>query len=184
MNADVSFGAGLLDFTKLVQQETRELETMAFTTEVGFSALAVTKHMVRRVGLFDEAIWPAYVEDCDLMLRIRRTGKPDDPMLGVPGQYMYYPHLQVNHKGSQSSKMAGTFNLQARMSKMHKNNALYYVEKWGAPSCSPVGCTHVPGCGEQGIFNRQTPFDSDVLLHSRCIETHRRNKEIYESKIV
>lgn len=95
--ADVSFPIGLVEFARAVAADIAKHETMVFMTSVDFSALAVTKHMVRRIGVFDEGIWPAGVEDCDLMLRVRlEAGGGID---NVTGGHMKYDKYPVTHGG-------------------------------------------------------------------------------------
>ena len=64
---------------------------------IHFSAVVFTQHLVRKVGYFDENLWPAYVEDCDLMLRVCMAAvglefdvdSISDVDWEVPGHYRY-----------------------------------------------------------------------------------------------
>ena len=95
MLTDVSFPKGLGELARAITAEIKERETMVFMTAAHFSAVAVSRHMVRRVGVFDEALWPAYVEDCDLMMRVRLEA--GGGVTNVTGGHMYYDKFPVAH---------------------------------------------------------------------------------------
>ena len=135
-NADVRFPpSSLRSVIPTIQRETAS-GTMLFMLGIHFSAVVLTKHLIHKVGYFDEVIWPAYVEDCDLMLRVRLfAGDMDADVenfngsdFEAPGHYRYlYPTPGLEHVGQQ-----GSANLLAqRISTAHANNIQYYLRKWG-----------------------------------------------------
>lgn len=136
LNADVQFpSSSLQSVLPTIETETRN-GTMLFMLGIHFSAVVLTQHLVQNVGYFDANIWPAYVEDCDLMLRVRvAAGGLDfdidsisDVDWEVPGQYRYLQAIPgILHVGQQGS--AGSVRQQ--ISKAHENNIEYYLKKWG-----------------------------------------------------
>ena len=135
-NADVEFpSSSLQSVLPTIDRETSS-GTKLFMLGIHFSAVVLTHHLVRKVGYFDANIWPAYVEDCDLMLRIRVAAvglnfdieSISEVDWEVPGQYRYLqPKPSFLHVGQQSS----TGSIGKQISRAHENNKKYYLEKWG-----------------------------------------------------
>jgi GT2 family glycosyltransferase len=85
------------------------------------AAMAVSRQLVERVGLFDERLF-AYVEDVDLSLRARANGF----------DIVFVPDAVVRHKGSASTGGAGsTHNLY------YDTRNTIFVTEWNQPL--PVG---------------------------------------------
>lgn len=85
----------------------------------GFSAFALNRAALDAVGYFDEAITPAYYEDCDFEYRCRLAGVPIWPMpSGL--QHDRSSTIADPHYGQQNGR---TFNA----------NNVYFRAKWGGP---------------------------------------------------
>ncbi len=89
----------------------------------GASWFAITRQAVETVGLFDENLYPAYLEDCDWSYRadvlgVRRADVPDVHALhGIGGH------------GSQTVNKSP--ELAAANARTHGGNFDYYRRKWG-----------------------------------------------------
>ena len=203
--ADVSFPIGLVEFARVVTMEVAQRETIVFMTSVDFSALAVSKHMVRRVGVFDQGLWPAGVEDCDLMLRVRlEAGGGMDIVANVTGGHMNYDKYPVEHagpscmlllhcgciptftlclcfstgsKGSTTLSRSSKFGFHGKMMAAHNNNMKYYGEKWGG--------RHGPRwCGEIQVGNYHRAYDGKYT--GECMvalskQARRKNERIFST---
>lgn len=117
---DVSFTPGFL----------KEMVDKAKDPEVGmvgnFDLFLLKDWAVQKVGLFDENFYPAYVEDCDYLIRL---GK-----MNIKRDYVNLPYFhgeeQYKTTGSQTSKVEPELH-----SKLHHSrilNEVNYIEyKWG-----------------------------------------------------
>lgn len=90
----------------------------------GASFWIVTRAGVERVGLFDENIYPAYLEDCDWSVRADRVGMPRYNASGCSSI-----HGEDRRLGSCTANSAP--NLAMENSRTHGLNFGYYHEKWG-----------------------------------------------------
>ena len=108
----------------------------------GASWFAITRPGVEAVGLFDENLWPAYLEDCDWGYRadlagIRRVTVPDCHAI----------HGTATD-GADGTKGSRTVNSDPRLAeanmRTHGRNFEYYRAKWG---------------GNNGEEKFQTPFN-------------------------
>ena len=90
----------------------------------GASFFGITAECVARVGLFDECIFPAYLEDCDYAYRCDLLGMPRTNVDG----------LQARH-GDGELTGSCTVNsdqvIQAENVRTHGLNFGYYEQKWG-----------------------------------------------------
>ena len=90
----------------------------------GASCFGITAGCVARVGLFDENIYPAYLEDCDHAYRCDLLGMPRTNVAG----------LQARHGDDQLTGSC-TINsdpaIQVENVRTHGNNFEYYRRKWG-----------------------------------------------------
>ena len=138
-----------------------------------FAAIALTKHMIERVGYFDEHIWPAYVEDCDLMLRVRLEAETRGELkeanaresVNVTGEYYaLVPSPPLRHVGQLGTRQSGSYNFGARISSAHSNNVEYYRMKWGISSRHWLQgrgpFRH--GCGIIMDGQFETPFNASI----------------------
>ena len=137
-----------------------------------FAAVVFTRHMVARVGYFDEHIWPAYVEDCDLMLRVRKEAEKNNEIsnytrevVNVTGEYYALnPTPSLVHAGQRGSKQPGDYMFASRMARAHQNNVAYYLMKWGITNrhwSHGRGPFH-HGCGVIMDGQYETPFNVDL----------------------
>jgi GT2 family glycosyltransferase len=90
----------------------------------GASWFAITDECVARVGLFDENIYPAYLEDCDYRYRCK--------LLGVP--WVTLPGTRSVHGTEDLSGSCTIYSDPAIREKNHRThgrNFEYYRAKWG-----------------------------------------------------
>ena len=137
-----------------------------------FAAVVFTRHMVARVGYFDDHIWPAYVEDCDLMLRVRKEAEKNHEIsnatrevVNVTGEYYALnPTPSLKHAGQRGSRQPGDYNFASRIAHAHQNNVAYYLMKWGITNrhwSHGRGPFH-HGCGVIMDGQYETPFNVDL----------------------
>mmetsp|Transcript_8472 Transcript_8472/g.35409 ORF Transcript_8472/g.35409 Transcript_8472/m.35409 type:complete len:769 (+) Transcript_8472:266-2572(+) len=138
-SADVEFPpSSMQSVLPTIDREARS-GAMLFMLGIHFSAVVLTQHLVQKVGYFDENLWPAYVEDCDLMLRVRMAAvglefdvdSISDVDWEVPGHYRYLqPKPSLLHVGQRGS----TGSIGQQIARAHENNKKYYQKKWGVSS--------------------------------------------------
>lgn len=134
VNADIYYPPGaLMSVAPFIWQDHLK-GTILYMLGHGFSAIVFTTHLFSKVGLFDEHIWPAYVEDCDLMLRVRMVVGDvhiKDNTGGESGKYHYLqPNPAFHHVGGQGSNSNSRFDFATQIQKAHANNIAYYLKKW------------------------------------------------------
>ncbi len=98
-------------------------EAACFYANHGASFWIVTKLGVEQVGLFDENIHPAYLEDCDHSTRADRLGLPRVNVSGCASIH--------GENGRGSRTMYADPNLTRECRRTHGNNFVYYRAKWG-----------------------------------------------------
>lgn len=134
-NADISFPPEALRSVISFVWDDHKNGTLIYLLANGFAVNVLTRAAIKEVGMYDEHIWPAYVEDCDLMLRIRLvTGNVNTNPIngGQPGKYHnLIPSPQFLHAGGQGSGHGGAYNFRDRVHRAHQNNINYYLKKWG-----------------------------------------------------
>ena len=95
-----------------------------------FSLFALTPPVLRRVGLFDENIWPCYYEDAEYQARMKRVGVP---MLLVRNASMGHGGLNDSVYSSgvlrEGSDLSARPLMEARLARAA--NPFYIVQKWG-----------------------------------------------------
>ncbi len=141
-NNDIQFAPG--DLGKLAEKASGQCSVVSGQTPLGMvygnhgaSWFAITAEAVARVGLFDENIFPAYLEDCDWAYRadqlgVRRGDVPD----------VHARHGDGRLTGS--CTVNATRELQEQNARTHGGNFDYYRRKWG---------------GLNGTEQFTTPFD-------------------------
>ena len=193
VNADISYPPGALMSIIPFIWDDHLNGTVLYMLGHGFSAIVFTRHLVSRVGLFDEHIWPAYVEDCDLMLRVRLSVGDvniDDSNGGEKGKYHnLHPIPAFQHTGGQGSSSNAGFGFASKIQKAHANNIAYYMKKWGISAAhwhNGKG-VHKHGCGVPMINQYITPFnvsgEEDWETLPYVAEHDRRQKEIFASQL-
>jgi len=95
----------------------------------GASWFAITEAGVECAGLFDENIYPAYLEDCDMsrrfdLLALRRCNVPDVHAL-------HGTATNARDQGKGSCTVNADPKLAELNSRTHGNNFEYYRAKWG-----------------------------------------------------
>ncbi|MCX5966471.1 MAG: glycosyltransferase [Cyanobacteria bacterium] len=87
----------------------------------GFSLFCLSQQTWRRVGMFDERFWPAYLEDKDYKYRLSLASVPLPPKVAAASRHS-------------SSASLNTFSPLERIqfNLRYTLNRLYYVSKWGA----------------------------------------------------
>lgn len=132
-NNDIEFAPGDLEkLAEFVNKETANRQPPTAGTQVpgmvygnhGASWFAITQHGVNAVGLFDENIYPAYLEDCDWSYRADLLGVRRSDCPGVAARH-----------GDETLTGSCTVNenpeLAAKNSRTHGGNFNYYRRKWG-----------------------------------------------------
>lgn len=85
-----------------------------------FSCFIISPHIVSKIGLFDENIWPIYDEDSDFYIRMKRAGIKRIPISSDIG---------YSNDGSWTIKSNIDYKLKNNYTQ--QNNSKYLHEKWG-----------------------------------------------------
>lgn len=113
---DVKFSPG--DLTKIYNCHSSNPD--AFIAAMGFACFGVTPHVIDKVGLFDENIYPAYYEDNDYSHRLKLAGVPE----------LQVPDINpIHQEGSQTIRSDSFYN--SANGQTFVKNMNYYSEKWG-----------------------------------------------------
>lgn len=130
VNNDIAFAPG--DLAKMAEFVQAQLDTPRWHDKPadmiygnhGASWFAITAHGVATAGLFDENIYPAYLEDCDMsrrfdLLGLRRCDVPD----------VHAKHGDDEFSGS--CTIMSDVDARAMNALTHGRNFDYYRAKWG-----------------------------------------------------
>lgn len=111
-SADTSFREGALKMMEEFSGPDYFIKSNAH-----YSAFSLGENIVKKIGLFDEYIYPAYFEDNDY----------DDRMVAAGfGEHILCPGIQVDdHGGSQTIKSDSNFNNKNNFT-FQKNKEYYY----------------------------------------------------------
>lgn len=123
-NNDIQFAPG--DLARMAFQVERRAAGVCYGNH-GASWFGITAACVETVGLFDENIYPAYLEDCDYSVRCDLLGMP---RANVPG----CTSVHGDEKQSGSCTVNISPQLAAENSRTHGLNHGYYQAKWGGPN--------------------------------------------------
>jgi len=128
VNNDIQFGGG--DLARLAAAlEGNEGKHGVLYGNHGASCFAITDACIERVGLFDENIFPAYLEDCDYSYRMKLLGVP---ALNMPGMLAIHGDgIQPSDTTKGSRTIMSDPDLRRRNGVTHGNNFEYYRAKWG-----------------------------------------------------
>jgi hypothetical protein len=147
-----------------------------------FASIVFTQALIRKVGYYDDHLWPAYVEDCDMMLRVRMiTGdlNIDKDSGGVTGAYYVLNHrVSLTHVGGQGSPNLGKYNFGAIVQEAHANNLQYHLTKWGISKEHWQRGNPIGGCGVPMYGQHETPFNtSGAAWESLSVVTEHDKKQ-------
>jgi GT2 family glycosyltransferase len=127
VNFDLVFAPG--DLARLAEHMDASIGPLGMVALLGtFSAFGIDRAAIDRAGLFDENLYPAYMEDNDFDYRCRLAGVP---MAGLPAGLSHDISSTIRSSDAYRRENARTFPL----------NAAYYQEKWGGPPRSEVFTT-------------------------------------------
>lgn len=105
----------------------------------GWALFAQSPECTKWVGYYDEHFYPAYYEDCDYLLRMRRAGV----------EFHDIGWVGATHDGEATSKSASESD-RALIADGRSRNYSYFVTKWGTDS---------PRWGNPDVNNFKEPFD-------------------------
>jgi Methyltransferase domain/Glycosyl transferase family 2 len=108
----------------------------------GWALFAQSPECTKRVGYYDELFYPAYYEDCDYLLRMRRAGV----------EFHDIGWVGATHDGEATTKSA-TEEERALIADGRERNYSYFVTKWGTDS---------PRWGNPDVKNFKDPFNGKV----------------------
>lgn len=120
----------------------------------GYSVFCMTELGKKRLGIFDENLWPAYFEDVD---HWRRLVLSQAKAVNAPG--FEYIHGEAPHWGSATVKSDSA--LEKRVAACYQNGAKYYRSKWG---------------GDPSKETFKTPFNRNVPLDFWELDSELREK--------
>lgn len=122
-NNDIQFAPG--DLANMAKWAfARQSEVSALFGNHGHSFFVITRRGVEKVGLFDENIYPAYLEDCDWMWRLKCAEEI----------YLDVPEIRSMHgddKSTGSCTIMSDARARANNHVTHTGNFEYYRRKWG-----------------------------------------------------
>lgn len=95
----------------------------------GASCFALTDACIAKVGLFDENLYPAYLEDCDYSHRLKLAGVRAVSVPGLGAIHGDGVDAADGTKGSQT--IMSDPDLRRRNGITHGHNFEYYRAKWG-----------------------------------------------------
>ncbi len=134
-NNDIQFAPGDLErMSDAVDDSlTLRIGEGVFYGNHGASFFGLTADAVALAGLFDENIYPAYLEDCDYAVRCDRLGVKRVNVAGCVAV-----HGSVAHGDAPALTGSCTVNsdpvLQLKCARTHGGNHEYYRAKWGGPN--------------------------------------------------
>ena len=120
-NNDIQFSPG--DLGRLAEAVCKTDCACAYGNH-GASWFGVTAPGIHAVGLFDENIFPAYLEDCDWSYRCDLLGKRRITVEGCSS-------VHGDGRQSGSCTVNATPELQKKNCRTHSGNFNYYRNKWG-----------------------------------------------------
>ena len=142
VNDDVAFGPGFLK--EMAEEAENDPEVGMIHGHHGdfnvgsWDLFLIKEDVVRKYGLFDENLYPAYCEDVDYIMRFMH-----DPIKKILSMKSTYYHglgdkTQYYECGSQTKKSLP--QLEEKLENSNSTNFKYMTEKWGANwrNCSPT----------------------------------------------
>ena len=130
VNNDIEFAPGdLRKMEHFIAGYTSDNRPGIFYGNHGASWFSITADCVEKVGLFDENLHPAYLEDCDYSRRCDLLGMPRANVPDCHAVHGLAPDGRDQSKGSCTVNAAP--DLAALNSRTHAGNFAYYERKWG-----------------------------------------------------
>jgi len=159
VNHDVKFGPGALEQFYLSSSD--NTYGIVHGEEDRFNLgkwdlFLIKDWVIKKCGLFDENLYPAYGEDVDYLMRIFNTGIKFK-MLNIS-----YIHGDVNYKESGSQTWRTDLSLKEKIQySTYVNENEYLNEKWGKGwrMCDP----HKTPFNNPTVDNRYTTYDLDFI---------------------
>ncbi len=149
VNDDIRFAEGDLDRLAEYAHQHPEFyavhcqgwqERLGKMGSIGWSCFAINPLALKRVGCFDENIFPIYFEDCDYSRRAK--------LLGLKSGYC--DSTSLRHEGSASIIHSNPY-LIAQHHATFEANKQYYIRKWGGENDHEVHL-HPFGNEEIGLY--------------------------------
>ncbi len=126
--------------------------TDKITETPDFSCFAVKRETIKKVGLFDEAFYPAYFEDNDFHYRLK--------LANLSGSC--YHKATYFHYGSRTQTISPEF--KAYLGARYVKNREYYVKKWGGEPGHETFDEAFNGHGPKTIELDDCGFDPEAIL--------------------
>ena len=133
VNDDVAFGKGFLEEMVTVSESDPDIGMIhghSGDFNVGsWDLFLMRDHIVKKFGLFDENLYPAYCEDADYIMRIQH--RPIKKVMSLNSTYYHGDGDKTEYyeKGSQTKKTEP--NLEKKLALSNELNIGYLTEKWG-----------------------------------------------------
>lgn len=132
VNNDIEFSPGdLARVDKFMQEKLSSpaCDLACAYANHGASAFAVTETGIHGAGLFDENLYPAYLEDCDWSRRVDLAGLTRE---NIPGCEMFHGETaDPSDQTGGSCTVNATKQLAQNNARTHNGNFEYYKAKWG-----------------------------------------------------
>lgn len=178
MNSDIKLGNGALEsvYRKLTSPDTASQRLWLFHF---FAYFAVRKELFSEVGYFDENMWPVYIEDCEMLTRVRRLYGTDETADRRGGYYQTvvgdegdgnpqgegFQHGPDDQEGGASGRYEDeAYDLHERLGVIAHNNRRYLEAKWN---------TTTEECGQTTPEMFKYPFNYANDHHHRGWEEKR-----------
>lgn len=125
VNNDIEFAPGDLEKMAKAAHGTNGTDTTGiYYGNHGASFFIITQFGVRFAGLFDENLYPAYLEDCDMSRRMDLLGVPRRNVEGIRSRH-------GDSKLTGSCTINSDPELARKNGRTHGRNFDYYKAKWG-----------------------------------------------------
>lgn len=130
-NDDIAFSSGFLE--EMVTSAIKDPEVGIVHGRQGdyetgnFDNFLIKDWVIQEYGLFDENFYPAYCEDADYLMRIRK--KPLKRIMQLQNTYYHGFSTDYYEGGRQTSKTEE--HLAPMLDEVNRKNFDYMTEKWG-----------------------------------------------------
>ena len=121
VNDDVVFDAGCVELiSDTAREQAKNVPVLFLNNTHWFYCFVWTRKGLNQFGTFDENLWPAYYEDCDMRLRYN--------LAGVKHAYIANPACPLKH----GKPKPGGMNYNAVINGCGLFNREYFLRKWGS----------------------------------------------------